>query len=121
MIQIKIKSDSGFLPEYETEGSAGMDVRAFIKEPIKLKPGERAQVPTGLRIQLKPGYEVQIRARSGLAARNGIGLLNGMGTINSNYRGEIKILLQRADGAARSHSPDPRRGLEEGNNWYELK
>lgn len=93
MIQIKIKSDSGFLPEYETEGSAGMDVRAFIKEPIKLKPGERAQVPTGLRIQIKPGYEVQIRARSGLAARNGIGLLNGVGTVDSDYRGEIKILL----------------------------
>lgn len=93
MIQIKIKSDSGFLPEYETEGSAGMDVRAFIKEPIKLKPGERTQVPTGLRIQLKPGYEVQIRARSGLAARNGIGLLNGVGTVDSDYRGEIKILL----------------------------
>ena len=93
MIQIKIKSDSGFLPEYETEGSAGMDVRAFIKEPIKLKPGERAQVPTGLRIQLQPGYEVQIRARSGLAARNGIGLLNGVGTVDSDYRGEIKILL----------------------------
>ena len=93
MIQIKIKSDSGFLPEYETEGSAGMDVRAFIKEPIKLKPGERAQVPTGLRIQLKPGYEVQIRARSGLAARNVIGLLNGVGTVDSDYRGEIKILL----------------------------
>ena len=80
-------------PEYETEGAAGMDIRACLDEPLLLAPGERALVPTGLRIELPAGYEAQVRARSGLAVKYGIGLVNGVGTIDSDYRGEIKICL----------------------------
>ena len=93
MIKVKIISDSGIYPEYETEGSAGMDIRAYIDEPVIIKPGERKLIPTGLRIQLPAGYEAQIRARSGLAIRNGITLINAIGTIDSDYRGEIKVGL----------------------------
>jgi dUTP pyrophosphatase len=92
-MKVKIKSDSGILPFYETEGSAGMDLRAYIEEPHTLKPGQRMLVPTGLYIELPVGYEAQIRARSGLAIKKGIGLVNGIGTIDSDYRGEIKVIL----------------------------
>lgn len=90
---IKIKTLSGQLPQYETEGSAGMDIRAYMDEPVTLLPGERALIPTGLFMEIPIGYEVQIRARSGLAAKYGIGLTNGIGTIDSDYRGEIKVSL----------------------------
>lgn len=90
---IKVKSLSGVMPAYETEGSAGMDIRAYIDEPITLEPGKRALIPTGLFMEIPSGYEVQIRARSGLAVKYGIGLTNGVGTIDSDYRGEIKIAL----------------------------
>lgn len=92
-MKVRIKSDSGTLPFYETEGSAGMDLRAFIEEPVTLKPGQRTLIPTGLYIELPVGYEAQIRARSGLAIKKGIGLVNGIGTIDSDYRGEIKVIL----------------------------
>ena len=92
-MKVKIKSDSGILPFYETEGSAGMDLKAYIEEPVVLKPGQRMLVPTGLYIELPVGYEAQIRARSGLAIKRGIGLVNGIGTIDSDYRGEIKVIL----------------------------
>ena len=92
-MKVKIKSDSGILPFYETEGSAGMDLKAYIEEPLVLKPGQRMLVPTGLYIELPAGYEAQIRARSGLAIKKGIGLVNGIGTIDSDYRGEIKVIL----------------------------
>lgn len=92
-MKVKIKSESGQLPAYETDGSAGMDLRASLREPVTLDPGERALIPTGLFIELPPGYEAQIRARSGLAIKQGIGLVNGVGTIDSDYRGEIKIAL----------------------------
>ncbi|MDR2355685.1 MAG: dUTP diphosphatase [Clostridiales Family XIII bacterium] len=88
---IKIKTESGFLPAYESPGAAGMDLRASSDAPIVLRAGERALVPTGLFIALPPGYEAQVRARSGLAIRYGIGLVNGTGTIDSDYRGEIKV------------------------------
>lgn len=90
-MKIKIKSVSGILPVYETKGSAGMDIRAFIDKPKVIIPGGRALIPTGLFIELPEGYEAQIRARSGLAVKYGIGLINGIGTIDSDYRGEIKI------------------------------
>ena len=90
----------GELPRYETEGAAGMDLRARLAEPVVLNPGERALVPTGLRIELPAGYEAQVRARSGLAARHGIGLVNGIGTIDSDYRGEIGICLINHGGEA---------------------
>lgn len=92
-MEIKIKSLSDKLPAYETEGSAGMDIRAYIDEPIVLEPGKRALIPTGIFLEIPKGYEVQIRARSGLAVKHGIGLTNGIGTIDSDYRGEIKVSL----------------------------
>ena len=92
-MKIKIRSISGRLPSYETSGAAGMDIRAFLKEPVTIEPGQRALVPTGLFMEIPAGFEAQIRARSGLAVRNGIGLVNGIGTIDSDYRGEIKIPL----------------------------
>jgi len=92
-MNVKIKSASGLLPQYETEGSAGMDLRASIDETIRLKPMERTLIPTGIFIELPQGFEAQVRARSGLAIRHGIGMVNGVGTIDSDYRGEIKVLL----------------------------
>ena len=92
-MKVKVNSLSGIYPSYETEGSAGMDIRANVEEPIVLEPGELKLIPTGLFIEFEPGYEVQIRARSGLAVKYGIGLVNGVGTIDSDYRGEIKVAL----------------------------
>lgn len=92
-MKVKIFSQSGVYPAYETAGSAGMDIRAWLKEPVILQPGERALIPTGLYMEFDAGYEVQLRARSGLAVKHGIGLVNGVGTIDSDYRGEIKVAL----------------------------
>lgn len=80
------------LPAFETEASAGMDLRAALEEKITLKPGERILIPTGLQMALPNGYEAQIRPRSGLAIRNGITMLNSPGTIDADYRGEIKVI-----------------------------
>lgn len=93
-MEIKIINESdNQLPAYETEGSAGMDLRASLTEPVSLKPLQRALIPTGLYIELPQGYEAQIRPRSGLAIKKGISLINTPGTIDSDYRGEIKIIL----------------------------
>ncbi|MCC6145359.1 MAG: dUTP diphosphatase [Candidatus Hydrogenedentes bacterium] len=81
------------LPEYATLHSAGMDLRAAVHDPVILKPGERALVPTGLRIALPDGLEAQVRPRSGLAIRHGISMVNAPGTIDADYRGEIQIIL----------------------------
>lgn len=81
------------LPKYETEQSAGMDIRANLIEPIVLKPLQRCLVPTGLYMALPKGFEAQIRPRSGLAIKKGIGVLNSPGTIDADYRGEICIIL----------------------------
>ena len=81
------------IPTYKTEGSSGMDLMAFIKEPIKLAPQSSCLVPTGLSVAFSEEYEIQIRPRSGLAAKNNISVLNTPGTIDSDYRGEIKIIL----------------------------
>jgi dUTP pyrophosphatase len=91
-IQI-INTSSHALPQYKTEESAGMDLQAFLPEPILLAPMQRILVPTGLFIALPKGTEAQIRPRSGLALQHGITVLNSPGTIDSDYRGEIKILL----------------------------
>ena len=80
------------LPSYESASAAGMDIRAALKEPIILKPGERTLIPTGLQMSLPIGFEAQIRPRSGLAIRNGITMLNSPGTIDADYRGEIKVI-----------------------------
>ena len=83
------------LPAYETTGSAGMDLRAAVPEdaPVTLTPGARALVPTGLKIALEPGWEAQVRPRSGLALKHGITCLNAPGTIDSDYRGEVGVIL----------------------------
>jgi dUTP pyrophosphatase len=88
-----INKSSHKLPHYETEASAGMDLRANISEAITLKPLERSIVKTGLFIELPLGYEAQVRPRSGLAAKKGVTVLNSPGTIDADYRGEIKVLL----------------------------
>jgi dUTP pyrophosphatase len=82
-------------PTYETSGSAGMDLRAAVAEdaPLTLEPGARALAPTGLKIALEPGYEAQVRPRSGLALKHGITCLNSPGTIDSDYRGEVGVIL----------------------------
>ncbi|MBO9701612.1 MAG: dUTP diphosphatase [Sporocytophaga sp.] len=93
-MQVRIINNSKHgLPSYQTEGSAGMDLRADLENPVLLKPMERALISTKLFIELPLGYEAQIRPRSGLAFKNGITVLNSPGTIDSDYRGEIKVLL----------------------------
>jgi dUTP pyrophosphatase len=93
-MQVKIVNKSRHaLPVYETGASAGMDLRAFLDEPVKLEPLERKLIPTGLFIELPVGYEAQIRPRSGLAIKKGMTLLNTPGTIDADYRGEIRIIL----------------------------
>ena len=81
------------LPVYKTEGASGMDIMAFIKEPINLKPNSTCLVTTGLTVAFSSDFEIQIRPRSGLAAKNSISVLNTPGTIDSDYRGEIKVIL----------------------------
>ena len=93
-IKVKIINRSGHqLPAYETPSSAGMDVRACLEKPVTLQPLERALIPTGLRVQLPQGHEMQIRSRSGLALKHGISLVNSPGTVDADYRGEIGILV----------------------------
>jgi dUTP pyrophosphatase len=93
-VNVKIINNSpNPLPAYETNGSAGMDIRANLEEPVKLESMQRALIPTGLFIELPSGYEAQVRPRSGLAIKHGITCLNSPGTIDSDYRGEIKVIL----------------------------
>ena len=81
------------LPAYSTEGSSGMDIRATLLKPVVLKPGEMELISTNLSVEIPLGFELQVRPRSGLAAKHGIGILNSPGTIDSDYRGEIKIII----------------------------
>ncbi len=93
-IRVKIINQSPHpLPAYATEGSAGMDLRANLTGPVELQPLERQMIPTGIFIELPQGYEAQVRPRSGLAAKQGITCLNSPGTIDSDYRGELKVIL----------------------------
>ena len=95
MIKVLIKKlePSVKLPSYKTKGASGMDLMAYIDKSIKLEPGESCLVPTGLSVAFPQEYEIQIRPRSGLAAKNSISVLNTPGTIDSDYRGEIKVIL----------------------------
>jgi dUTP pyrophosphatase len=88
-----VNKSNNILPKYETELSAGMDLRAFIETPINLQPLERRLINTGLYAQLEKGYEIQVRPRSGLALKKGITVLNSPGTIDADYRGEIGVIL----------------------------
>lgn len=93
-MKINIINKSGFeTPKYMTEGSAGLDLQAVLDAPVELKPLDRVLIPTGLYLSIPRGYEGQIRGRSGLALKHGITLANGIGTIDSDYRGEIKVIL----------------------------
>ena len=95
MIKVLVKklASSVKLPSYKTSGASGMDLMAYIDRSIELKPGESCIVPTGLSVAFPEEYEIQIRPRSGLAAKNNISVLNTPGTIDSDYRGEIKVIL----------------------------
>ena len=93
-MQVKIQNQSNHpLPEYATEHSSGLDLRANLKQTATLRPFERSIIPTGLRMEIPGGYEGQIRPRSGLAQKHGITILNAPGTIDADYRGEVKVLL----------------------------
>lgn len=96
-ITLRIKRDESAagiqLPEYQTEYSSGMDVRAAVQEPFTLLKGKVAAIPTGLYMEIPEGYEIQVRPRSGLALKHGIAVLNSPGTIDADYRGEVKIIL----------------------------
>lgn len=89
---IKLK-ESAIMPQYQTTGAAGADIHACIDEPVTMQPMERRMVPTGLAMAIPEGYEVQIRARSGLSIKHGITMVNGVGTIDADYRGEVGVLL----------------------------
>lgn len=91
-ISTQIKNEEN-LPHYASKGAAGADIKAQLDEPIEILPGNRALIPTGIFLEIPDGYEVQVRPRSGLALRNGITVLNTPGTIDSDYRGEVKVIL----------------------------
>jgi dUTP pyrophosphatase len=108
-VEIRIINQSPFpLPQYATSGSSGMDLRANIEGPLTFKPLERILVPTGLFIELPENYEAQVRPRSGLAIKQGITCLNSPGTIDSDYRGEIKIILINLSGEEQVIKPGDR-------------
>lgn len=92
-ISIKRLKPTAQLPEFQTTGSAAVDVAACLDEPVTLAPGERCVIPTGFALMLPAGYEAQLRARSGLSLNHGISLANGIGTIDSDYRGEVGVIL----------------------------
>ena len=97
-----------FVPEYKTDGAAGMDLCAAISEPITLKPLERKLIPTGLKIELEHGYEAQIRPRSGLSIKHGISLINCVGTVDEDYRGEVCVPLVNVSNEPYTIQPDER-------------
>ena len=94
MIEVPTQiEDENFLPLYATHGAAGADVKAAIKEPLIITPGERSLIPTGIKVAVPEGYEIQVRPRSGLALKHGIALVNSPGTIDADYRGEIGVIM----------------------------
>lgn len=108
VLKIERLAHNRFVPEYKTEGAAGMDLCAAIEKPITLKPLERALVPTGLKIELEHGYEAQIRPRSGLSIKHGITLINCVGTIDEDYRGEVCIPVVNLSNETYTIEPDER-------------
>ena len=108
-IKLRCTLDSGArLPEYRSKGAAGADLRARLDAPLTLAPGARSAVPTGLRVELPDGYEAQVRPRSGLALEKGVTCLNTPGTIDSDYRGEIKVILANLGSEAVEIAPGER-------------
>ncbi len=108
VLKIKRLAHNRILPEYKTEGAAGMDLCAAIDEPVELKPLERRLIPTGLKIELEHGYEAQIRPRSGLSIKHGITLINCVGTIDEDYRGEVCVPIVNISNEAYTIQPDER-------------
>lgn len=94
-IEVKLRRlrPTAHLPRYMTEHAAGVDLHACLEEPFVLEPGERALVPTGIAVEIAPGYEAQVRPRSGLALRHGVSLVNAPGTIDADYRGEVGVIV----------------------------
>ncbi len=107
-LKIERLEHNRILPEYKTEGSAGMDLCAAIDKPITLKPLERTLIPTGLKIELEHGYEAQIRPRSGMSIKHGITLINCVGTIDEDYRGEVCIPVVNISNEEYTIQPDER-------------
>ncbi len=108
VLKIERLAHNRFVPEYKTDGAAGMDLCAAIEEPIILKPHERKLIPTGLKIELEHGYEAQIRPRSGLSIKHGITLINCVGTIDEDYRGEVCIPVVNISNETYTIQPDER-------------
>lgn len=110
MIEIKILrlKHNKTIPEYKTDGSSGMDLSAAIDEPVELKPLERKLIPTGIKVEIPKGYEIQVRARSGLSIKHGITLINAVGTIDSDYRGELCVPLVNLSSEVYTITPDER-------------
>lgn len=108
VLKIERLPHNKFLPEYKTEGAAGMDLCAAISEPITLQPLERKLIPTGLKIELEHGYEAQVRPRSGLSIKHGITLINCIGTIDEDYRGEVCVPIVNVSNEAYTIQPDER-------------
>lgn len=108
ILKIKRLENNRILPEYKTEGAAGMDLCAAINEPVLLKPLERKLIPTGLKIELEHGYEAQIRPRSGLSIKHGITLINCVGTIDEDYRGEVCVPIVNISNEEYTIQPDER-------------
>ncbi|MGN0031514.1 MAG: dUTP diphosphatase [Candidatus Gastranaerophilaceae bacterium] len=108
VLKIERLENNNILPEYKTEGAAGMDLCAAISEPVTLKPLERTLIPTGLKIELEHGYEAQIRPRSGMSIKHGITLINCVGTIDEDYRGEVCIPVVNLSNETYTIQPDER-------------
>ncbi len=108
ILKIKKLAHNKFLPEYKTEGAAGMDLCAAITEPIKLEPLERILIPTGIKIELEHGFEAQIRPRSGLSIKHGITLINCVGTVDEDYRGEVCVPIVNLSTETYTIMPDER-------------
>lgn len=108
VLKIERLPHNSVLPEYKTEGAAGMDLCAAISEPVELKPLERTLIPTGLKIELEHGYEAQIRPRSGMSIKHGITLINCVGTIDEDYRGEVCVAIVNVSNEAYTIQPQER-------------
>lgn len=108
VLKIEKLPHNQILPEYKTEGAAGMDLCAAISEPLELKPLERTLIPTGLKIELEHGYEAQIRPRSGMSIKHGITLINCVGTIDEDYRGEVCVPIVNISNEAYTIQPQER-------------
>ena len=108
ILKIKRLENNKSVPEYKTEGAAGMDLCAAISEPITLEPLERKLIPTGLKIELEHGYEAQIRPRSGMSIKHGITLINCVGTIDEDYRGEVCVPVVNISNEAYTIQPEER-------------